>query len=597
MPGGGAPRRRRLRHIRRPEPDRAELELGDLPCGSTSSRAGLSHEGGAAYHESVGGVDRVTVRASARSGGVEGAALAGEARVLPFRPSRRRVRQCSLPPVLLLGLGIAACSSPSDPPPTNHPPTASITLPATGGAIREFRQSFLLAGSGSDDEDGKLSSTSLAWASDLDGSLGAGDTIKVGSLTRGEHTVTLTATDSEGATGRAAVIIDVVGSEITSPVMQASGAPHTVLLGEGVTFSGSAFDAEDGELTGDAIVWVSNVDGRIGTGRTFTTAALRPGLHTVTFTASNSVGQQRVDTVLVVIREPVLPGFQIHARLAPGSNATLVETEALAAAVARVEAVIIGDLSDVPSLVRVATPCGGGSVPAVEEPVDDLVVYVQIGTMDGPQGILAAAAPCVVRSGSALAVLGHVQLDQADSDQLHSAGQLVSVLVHELLHVLGFGSLWENPPFDPELLQDPSDGWNPRTSAGSRDAHFVGSRASAAFIAMGGDAYTGGQVVPVENDGFWYGSGSLDSHWRESVLGNELMTPEMNPGSNPLSAVTVAQFEDLGYAVDYGAAEAYEQTFALRAPGAGAGTIRLGNDAPTGRLDAVDSSGRLRRIR
>lgn len=517
-------------------------------------------------------------------------------RVLPFRISRRRVRRpCPLHLLLLVGFGTAVCSSPSDPP-ANQPPTASITLPATG-AILDFRQTVVLAGSGSDDEDGNLSSTFLAWASDLDGPLAIGESSTVGPLTRGEHAIILTATDSEGATGRATVLIDVVGSEITSPVDQVSGAPHTVLFGENVTFSGSAFDARDGELTGEAIVWTSSLDGQIGTGRTFTTTALTLGLHSVTFTASNGAGQQRSHKVLVVVREPDAAGFQIHARLSPGSSASPVEAEALADAVARVEAVISGDLPDVPRLVRAATPCGGGFVPAVEEPVDDLIVYVQIRVIDGQGGALASAAPCVVRSGSALTVLGHIQLDQADLDYLHSAGQLVPVLVHELLHVLGFGTLWENPPFDPELLQEPSNGANPRSSTGSNDAHFVGSVAAAAFGAMGGDAYTRGQIVPVENDGFWYGSGSLDAHWRESVFVNELMTPEINPGDNPLSALTIAQFEDLGYTVDYGGAEAYERTFALRAPGAGAGTIRLGNDAHTGRLDAVDSRGRLRRIR
>ena len=47
------------------------------------------------------------------------------------------------------------------------------------------------------------------------------------------------------------------------------------------------------------------------------------------------------------------------------------------------------------------------------------------------------------------------------------------------------------------------------------------------------------------------------SHWRESTLGNELMTGYLNSGTNPLSAITVGAMADLGYAVSFNAADAY----------------------------------------
>jgi len=55
-------------------------------------------------------------------------------------------------------------------------------------------------GSGEDEEDGTLTGGALEWSSDLDGTLGTGETITTSSLTAGTHAVTLTATDSEGAT-------------------------------------------------------------------------------------------------------------------------------------------------------------------------------------------------------------------------------------------------------------------------------------------------------------------------------------------------------------------------------------------------------------
>ena len=78
-------------------------------------------------------------------------------------------------------------------------------------------------------------------------------------------------------------------------------------------------------------------------------------------------------------------------------------------------------------------------------------------------------------------------------------------------------------------------------------------------------------TVPVENTG---GPGTAGGHWRESVFGNELMTGYLNPGTNPLSAMTIAAMIDLGYSVSLTAADAYSFTSALR----GQGGVRLLQD-------------------
>jgi hypothetical protein len=58
--------------------------------------------------------------------------------------------------------------------------------------------------------------------------------------------------------------------------------------------------------------------------------------------------------------------------------------------------------------------------------------------------------------------------------------------------------------------------------------------------------------VPVANTG---GPGTREGHWRESVFGNELMTGFLDGGINPLSRVTVGALEDMGYQVNYDAAD------------------------------------------
>ena len=126
--------------------------------------------------------------------------------------------------------------------------------------------------------------------------------------------------------------------------------------------------------------------------------------------------------------------------------------------------------------------------------------------------------------------------------------------------MLGFGLLWDEQPF--ALLEEPSVGPDGAAVAG-RDTHFAGAHARRAFAEVGGDAYAGA-AVPVENDIESYGSGVLDLSWRESVFGGELMSTVLDAPDAPLSAVTVASLADLGYEVDYAAAEPY----ALPAPAA-----------------------------
>ena len=46
-------------------------------------------------------------------------------------------------------------------------------------------------------------------------------------------------------------------------------------------------------------------------------------------------------------------------------------------------------------------------------------------------------------------------------------------------------------------------------------------------------------------------------HWRQSVFGDELMTPAFTGNVHPLSRVTVASLADLGYVVNLAAADAY----------------------------------------
>jgi hypothetical protein len=205
-------------------------------------------------------------------------------------------------------------------------------------------------------------------------------------------------------------------------------------------------------------------------------------------------------------------------------TATARQQQAVAAAVARWRSVIVGDLPSVP----MNAPAGScfETQPALNENVDDLLLYVDFAPIDGPGQVLGQAGPCYVRSETNLPVVGSLKLDAADLLKMEQTGTLDDVVLHEIGHVLGIGTLWPGS----SLLN----------GAGTADPYYTGPRALNAYRSMGGVA-TG---VPVENTG---GEGTRDSHWRETEFGNELMTGFISAGGNPLSAMTASSLNDLGY--------------------------------------------------
>lgn len=74
--------------------------------------------------------------------------------------------------------------------------------------------------------------------------------------------------------------------------------------GETVVFEGSAEDPEDGSLTGDALVWESDVAGQIGTGESFERSDLDPADHAITLTATDSDGATAASDVSITVEGP-----------------------------------------------------------------------------------------------------------------------------------------------------------------------------------------------------------------------------------------------------------------------------------------------------
>ena len=157
-----------------------------------------------------------------------------------------------------------------------------------------------------------------------------------------------------------------------------------------------------------------------------------------------------------------------------------------------------------------------------------------------------------------------MRFDTADVAFMETNGIFQAVMTHEMGHVIGIGSLWLQPVALPPLVSGPA-------ALGGTDPYFIGASAIAQFNANGGGVYLG-IPVPVEAGG---GPGTQDSHWRESVMGKELMTGYVSLIANPLSAITVGSLADIGYTVSYVNADPYTVNGVnLQVPG-GAGDFHL----------------------
>ena len=229
-------------------------------------------------------------------------------------------------------------------------------------------------------------------------------------------------------------------------------------------------------------------------------------------------------------------------------------------AVARWRKAIIGDVPDL-FVDAPASACGLGE-PLLNEVIDDVVIYAQIVTIDGPGDVLGSAGPCAIRSPSGFTLLGIMRFDIDDVVDMENTGEFEGVILHEMGHVLGVGTLWSRK----QLL----------VGANTNDPYFTGASGRAAFAAVGGAAYAG-NPVPVENMG---GPGSRNGHWRDALLRTELMTSFTDASGSrmPLSLVTIASLEDLGYEVTMWGDDRYQYGLDLHA-----GLARSGADIIVGR--------------
>ncbi|WP_135500952.1 hypothetical protein [Roseovarius aestuariivivens] len=174
-----------------------------------------------------------------------------------------------------------------------------------------------------------------------------------------------------------------------------------------------------------------------------------------------------------------------------------------------------------------------------DEGIDDVSINVSLSSIDTLGGTIAQGRPLSVRSSDnatpdGLTVTGEIIFDSNDVDLILANESLDDLALHEMMHVLGVGTLWSvpgvrdflsDPVFVPDLsTKNPKDG-------------------TTIIEYTGGAVDDTGALPQVETEG------SL-GHWSEDAYGDELMTTVFNINGNYMSQMTADALADLGYAVD-----------------------------------------------
>jgi hypothetical protein len=162
---------------------------------------------------------------------------------------------------------------------------------------------------------------------------------------------------------------------------------------------------------------------------------------------------------------------------------------------------------------------------------------------------LASSGPNLVSDGQTVTIqTGTATVNTRRLDLLNGDPTTLRLLmIHEFAHTLGFGTLWKPIGFlkpdgttlnlGKSLIDQSTATYNAASYAGYAYGELLGTDQPTA--------------VPLDAGGL--------AHWDENRFDAELLTPYIEfPGvAMPLSQLTLAALRDLGWGVNYGAAQAY----------------------------------------
>jgi hypothetical protein len=206
-------------------------------------------------------------------------------------------------------------------------------------------------------------------------------------------------------------------------------------------------------------------------------------------------------------------------------NLPLTQKSVFQRAVDKLQSIIVGDLPD----VQVGT-----------RRIDDIEIKVFVETMDPSLNLNGYAMATAWRPGAAgLAYQGEIHINAA---KIGNPG-IYYTIIHEMLHAIGFSS-------------DFFSATRTISGMGTTAPLFTGANAIREYKSVFGLSAASG--VPLYEDPS--ADGSYASHWSTNVFGTEIMSvgwDTASTGVRPFSRITVGVLQDIGYRVNYGAADPY----------------------------------------
>jgi hypothetical protein len=352
-----------------------------------------------------------------------------------------------------------------DPAPVIGTPTpTSVSYDLLVGET-DSAQSFAFTNTGNADLDFSVDvSTGDSWLTidggDESGTLAAGDSATVDlsatCANLDDQTATVTISDDDGDASSKSVSVDLTcgGTSSTFFLAAAVGDPAAA---DTVSFVNS--DPADQDFTVSGVpTWLAVVP----TAGTVTASASQDIALTADACAASGVQEATLDiafsdsgalrtsalTPLSVtvfqVCSPTPGAFDVQL-LFFGDGYTAATLAPFISAEERWESVITGDIEDRNGFSWPADDCFFNEPSFGTFDIDDVAIAVKVGDIDGASGTLARAGPCRIRVGGGpddpLTITGVMEFDSAD---IASFGDLETVVLHEMGHVLGIGPLWDN---------------------------------------------------------------------------------------------------------------------------------------------------------
>jgi Leishmanolysin len=213
-----------------------------------------------------------------------------------------------------------------------------------------------------------------------------------------------------------------------------------------------------------------------------------------------------------------------------GSGLTQTDVTTFQTAAARWKQIVVGDVQDIP-YNGYSLPFAGCTAPSV---IDDLLICGQVAPIDGEYNVVGYAGPTWTR-GNNIPFIGQMVFDSADVAMMKQTNSFYNVILHEMGHVLGIGTIWQRTGV---------------TGTPAENCPYKGINGNREYSTVSGCT---GRSLPIELDG---GEGTRCGHFDEECFKDELMTGYAT-GTMPISRLTVATLQDVGYTVNYDKADPY----------------------------------------